>query len=74
MRASVTGPGFLIRLRFLAFAKVEQGGLRSSMFAQLGHLIDAALGGLLLFSLVSPFRFVPLPLLSGLLFLTLGKC
>ena len=64
----------LFRRVCLPFAEIEKRGLLGGMFAQFCHLVDAADGGLLLLSLTSALRFVPLSLLARVFLLALGKC
>ena len=57
----------------LFHANVKQRRLCGSMFAEFRHLIDTALGGLLLLPLAAAFRFIFLSLLSCVFFLPFGK-
>jgi hypothetical protein len=62
----------LLQFRFLP-VNVEERRLCCCMFAQLGHLIDTALGRLLLFSLIPAFGLVPLSLLPCVFLLAFCK-
>jgi hypothetical protein len=52
---------------------LKHGGLGGRVFAQLGHLVNAAFYGLFQFSLLPALCFVPLSLLPCLFFLALRK-
>ena len=55
-------------------AEIEERRLLCGMFAQFGHLVDSACNSLLLFSLISALRFVPLSLLPRVFLLALCEC
>jgi hypothetical protein len=64
----------LLGIVFVSCAEIEKRCLLCGMFAQFSRLVDAACNRLLLLSLISALRFVPLSLLPRVFLLAFCEC